>query len=165
MFGTQGAYFCVIMIAGKIPRQAIGLLHTTYTPSKRARFPDVLFSFWRTMKTVDPFYRSKRWEHLRAKVLRRDGYKCRECIRYGKHKSAEVVHHAVPRSDFPELQWESWNLVSLCNTCHEHMHTRTTDELSAAGRDLAIRTLRKAGHDIGYLRELAQRRTEGAGLV
>lgn len=156
---------CVNMIAGKIQRQAIGLLHTTYTSIEESAFPRTCSFHFADMKTVDPYYKSKRWEHLREKVLRRDGYKCRECIRYGKHKSAEVVHHAVPRSDFPELQWESWNLVSLCNTCHEHMHTRTTDELSAAGRDLANRTLRKAGHDIGYLRELAQRRTAETGVV
>lgn len=122
------------------------------------------FSFV-TMKTADPFYKSTRWEHLREKVMRRDGYRCRECIRFGKFKQGEMVHHAVPREDFPELQWEPWNLVTLCNQCHDRMHLRVSNELSKAGIDLATRILRSEGKDIGYLRELEQRRTEGARMV
>jgi predicted HNH restriction endonuclease len=117
------------------------------------------------MKTPDPFYLSKRWEHLRARVMRRDGYKCRECIRFGKSREGTMVHHAIPREDFPELQWEPWNLVTLCNQCHDRMHLRVSNELSKAGIDLANRVLREAGKDIGYLRELEQRRTTEAGMV
>lgn len=97
--------------------------------------------------------------------MRRDGYRCRECIRFGKLKQGEMVHHAVPREDFPELQWEPWNLVTLCNQCHDRMHLRVSNELSKAGIDLANRVLREAGKDIGYLRSLEQRRTEGARMV
>lgn len=121
--------------------------------------PQDALSFIGGMKQVDPFYRSTKWEHLRAAVLRRDQYKCRECLRYGRHKQAEMVHHAVPRGDFPELQWEPWNLVSLCNACHDRMHLRQNDTLSPDGIDLAMRTLRKAGKDIGYLRWMELRRT------
>lgn len=78
---------------------------------------------------------------------------------------ATMVHHAIPREDFPELSYETWNLVSLCNACHEKMHKRQEDELSAVGIELAKRTLAKAGKDHGYLRELEHRRTTTAGMV
>ena len=76
-----------------------------------------------------------------------------------------MVHHAIPRETFPELQYEPWNLVSLCNACHERMHRRSDDELSPTGIDLAKRALQKAGRDLGYLRDLEQRRTKSTGVV
>lgn len=76
-----------------------------------------------------------------------------------------MVHHAVPRETFPELQYEQWNLVSLCNACHERMHRRSDNELSPDGIDLAKRRLQKAGKDIGYLRDLEHRRTKETGVV
>lgn len=143
--------------------RAITLL-SSYEPHGEDTLHRVSFSF-ATMKTADPFYKSTRWEHLRERVMRRDGYRCRECIRFGKFNQGEMVHHAVPREDFPELQWEPWNLVTLCNQCHDRMHLRVSNELSQAGVDLATRILRSEGKDIGYLRELEQRRTEGARMV
>ena len=123
----------------------------------------VLFIY--AMKQTDPFYLSTRWEHLRQKIMRRDNYMCRECLRFGRHRQGEMVHHAIPREDFPELEWTAWNLVTLCNACHERMHLRVSNELSQAGIDLATRILRSEGKDIGYLRELERRRTEGARMV
>ena len=117
------------------------------------------------IKKTDPFYKSARWEHLRGVILRRDGYRCQECRRYGNLAQATMVHHAIPREDFPELSYEPWNLVSLCNACHEKMHKRQEDELSAVGIELAKRALAKAGKDHGYLRELEHRRATTAGMV
>ena len=61
-------------------------------------------------KTIN--YKGKRWEKLRKSVLKRDGYMCRVCRRYGKRVDAEVVHHIYPVSDYPEYRWSSWNLLS-----------------------------------------------------
>lgn len=58
-------------------------------------------------------YKSKRWKTLRARILRRDGYQCRECRRYGKAVQADTVHHVYPAALYPGLSWEPWNLVSL----------------------------------------------------
>lgn len=54
---------------------------------------------------------------LVAKVLARDGYKCRHCgYRQNLH-----AHHIVYRSEMgPD---ESWNLVTLCNACHDGVHS------------------------------------------
>ena len=78
-------------------------------------------------------YKSKRWKTLRARILRRDGYQCRECRRYGKAVQADTVHHVYPAALYPGLSWEPWNLVSLCSTCHNAMHDRSGEQLTAAG--------------------------------
>lgn len=96
-------------------------------------------------KIADPFYRSRRWERLRAAVLRRDGYLCQESRRYGKRVEATTVHHVFPREEFPEYQWEAWNLVSLAGDVHDQMHDRAGGALSEKGAELLRRVARKNG--------------------
>lgn len=78
-------------------------------------------------------YKSKRWKTLRVGILRRDGYQCRECRRYGKTVQADTVHHVYPVELYPQLAWERWNLVSLCTACHNAMHARSGDNLTETG--------------------------------
>lgn len=87
----------------------------------------------------DPFYQSPKWIRLREKALRRDGYMCQVSKRYGKWKQAEVVHHIFPRDEFPEYEYELWNLVSLTVAEHHKMHDRKAGTLSAEG----VKMLRK----------------------
>ena len=47
------------------------------------------------------------WAATRARILRRDRYRCRGC-----GAPATEVHHAVPGCE------ESWSLLALCATCH-----------------------------------------------
>jgi 5-methylcytosine-specific restriction protein A len=79
------------------------------------------------------FYKTKQWKRKRESILRRDEYLCQECKRYGKTIQATMVHHIVPLEKRPEFKLMSWNLISLCNKCHEAMHNRNTDELSEKG--------------------------------
>lgn len=67
-------------------------------------------------------YKSKRWKTLRAGILRRDGYQCRECRRYGKVVQAETAHHVYPVAFYSQWTWDTWNLVALCSGCHRAMH-------------------------------------------
>lgn len=94
------------------------------------------------------FYRSPKWEHKRAKILRRDGYLCQISKRYGKTVPAETVHHIFPRDEFPEYQLSDWNLISLSASVHDTMHDRTSGKLSPAGAELLRRTCRKYGREI-----------------
>lgn len=87
-------------------------------------------------------YKVKKWENKRERILRRDGYMCQECKRYGKRVSAEHVHHIFPVETYPEYQWEDWNLISLCKKCHNKMHDRDTHELSQEGEKLKRRVER-----------------------
>ena len=99
-------------------------------------------------ESVDPFYRLPRWLALRERVLRRDGYMCRESLRYGKRAEATTVHHIFPRREFPEYQWEPWNLVSLCAGEHDRMHVRGGERLTERGVALLRRTARAAGIEV-----------------
>ena len=74
-----------------------------------------------------------RWQRLRQRALRRDGYKCREAARYGRVEEATHVHHIWPAEDYPEYAYCLWNLVSLTKANHDAMHDRRTRKLTALG--------------------------------
>ena len=97
---------------------------------------------------MDGFYKSRRWRLLRKAVLRRDGYVCQWSKRFGKRVEAQTVHHVFPREEFPEYQWEGWNLVSLSGRVHDEMHDRVTGALTEKGRALLRVVARRAGVDV-----------------
>lgn len=99
-------------------------------------------------KARDPYYVSTRWKKKRLAILRRDRYQCQISKRYGKIIKADLVHHIFPREEFPELQWEDWNLISLSNVEHNKLHDRNTDKLTEAGKELLRRTARRYGKEI-----------------
>ncbi len=88
-------------------------------------------------------YKDKRWEHKRENILRRDGYKCRQCKRYGKTTPATMVHHINPSETHPTLVYTDDNLISLCWKCHELMHHRATGEITALGMEWVSRVADK----------------------
>lgn len=92
---------------------------------------------------MSSFYRSKRWERVRKFILARDGYQCKVSARYGRAVPANTVHHIFPRSDYPQYQWEAWNLISVSNSVHDELHDRTSGALTDKGVDLMQRTARK----------------------
>ena len=100
------------------------------------------------MKRADPFYKSRKWEHLRGVILRRDGYMCQISRRYGKRVQADTVHHIFPREEFPEYQWQAWNLVSLAGDVHDALHDRVTNALTEKGAELLRRTARRRGMEV-----------------
>ena len=100
------------------------------------------------MKQAEPFYKSRRWKATREAILRRDGYACQVSRRYGKRAEATTVHHVFPRDEFPEYQWEAWNLISLAGDVHDQMHDRVTGALTDKGAELLRRTARRQGMDV-----------------
>ncbi len=91
------------------------------------------------------FYETRRWELLRESILRRDGYMCQYRKRYGKRVQATQVHHIFPREQFPQYQWQPWNLISLCTEAHNEMHYRKDRRLTPKGIELLRRTAMKQG--------------------
>lgn len=89
------------------------------------------------------FYESDKWDQIRSSILRRDKYKCQLSARYGKNREAEAVHHIFPRDEFPEYQYESWNLISVTNKEHNKLHNRDDRSLTEYGAELLRRTARK----------------------
>lgn len=78
-------------------------------------------------------------------MLARDKYRCQVAARFGKNVNANTVHHIFPREDYPEYQWQSWNLISVSHEAHERMHERNGGQLTEVGRELMERTARKKG--------------------
>jgi 5-methylcytosine-specific restriction endonuclease McrA len=89
-------------------------------------------------------YHSTQWETKRQKILRRDGYKCQECKRYGRMKQATTVHHILPSAEYSQYALLDINLISLCDKCHNSCHNRNTDELTETGINLLKRIFRSA---------------------
>lgn len=83
---------------------------------------------------------NKRWQHLRMRALNRDGFKCREAIRYGRIEEATHVHHIWPAEDYPEYAYCLWNLISLTKSNHDAMHDRITRKLTKLGMAWKNRT-------------------------
>lgn len=70
----------------------------------------------------EEFYRSKKWKIKRTAILRRDGYQCQICKRYGRRVDAVTVHHIKHIEEAPELAMVDSNLISLCAKCHNKFH-------------------------------------------
>lgn len=75
-------------------------------------------------------YSSARWKKFRQKVLRRDGYMCRRCRRYGRRREATEVHHIKHVDEHPELAYDPGNVVSLCHACHNAQHPEKAETMN-----------------------------------
>ena len=97
-------------------------------------------------KQANAFYWSKKWKRKRDEILRRDHYECQMCrarikeaARNGEQlhgydsriHRAVCVHHIKELKDYPELALDDDNLISLCHVCHDRIHGRDSDHLSA----------------------------------
>lgn len=71
--------------------------------------------------------------------------------RRGRNVEASIVHHIFPREQYPEYQWQPWNLISVSRDTHEQLHNRITGGLSAVGRDLQMETASRQGVPISRL--------------
>ena len=96
------------------------------------------------MKSRDVFYSSKKWKEKRAHILRRDGYQDQLEKRAGRTIPATMVHHILPREQFPEYAFSDWNLISLSDESHRELHT-IYGNLSEAGERLKQETARANG--------------------
>lgn len=67
-------------------------------------------------------YHAARHRAWREKVLRKAGYLCEECARYGRRTPATVAHHVKHADAFPELRYLVSNGRALCAACHNKAH-------------------------------------------
>ena len=63
-----------------------------------------------------------RWQRLRQRALKRDGYRCRQAARFGRAEDATHVHHIWPAEDYPEYAYCLWNCLSLSLSAHDAIH-------------------------------------------
>ena len=59
----------------------------------------------------------KTWRHLRADILKRDGFRCQRCGKYGNH-SFHVDHIKPFNGPDDPLRLDEENLQVLCPSCH-----------------------------------------------
>lgn len=71
---------------------------------------------------IDKFYETTAWRKKRQLILKRDGYQCQLCKRYGRIKQANTVHHIKELLEYPELALDNDNLISVCAECHNKLH-------------------------------------------
>lgn len=57
---------------------------------------------------------TKEYKAFRAKILKRDNYKCTQC---GSENELEV-HHIKEKCNYPELLMVEDNVITLCKECH-----------------------------------------------
>lgn len=96
----------------------------------------------------NPFYRDIKWKKTAKAILVRDGYQDQWLKRYSPiPRQADMVHHILPLSFYPEYAYEPWNLISLSLKTHNRMHDRYTGLLSNEGMKLARMTCRKRFKD------------------
>ena len=67
------------------------------------------------------WYRTPRWEALRALVLREAGYTCALC---GQVFLALEVDHITKHEGSPARFWDRANLQALCRRCHQRKTQR-----------------------------------------
>lgn len=91
-------------------------------------------------------YKDKKWKNTRERILRRDKYLCRECLRFGRTIEATTVHHIKPASQNPELRFNPTNLYSCCANCHNSFHDRNGESLTEKGRQLVARVFKQPPH-------------------
>lgn len=71
---------------------------------------------------MNAFYHQRKHKHWRELVLRRAGYLCEECARYGRKTEATVAHHIKHADAYPELRYDVKNGRALCAACHMKAH-------------------------------------------
>ena len=76
---------------------------------------------------TENFYSTPRWREIRQLVLKRDGFRCRDCNRMCESPDADV-HHLIPRSIGGKD--EPGNLITLCDGCHAAHHPNLQATLS-----------------------------------
>lgn len=61
---------------------------------------------------------------------------------------ARHVHHIYPFENYPEYALKRWNLISLCQNCHNKMHDRDTHQLTEEGMRLQKKVWKNTRQDI-----------------
>ena len=70
----------------------------------------------------EPFYNKMRWQRRRNAKRTRDPL-CERCLRYGRTRVADMVHHIKPISEGgSKLDWN--NLMCICFGCHVEVHRK-----------------------------------------
>lgn len=65
------------------------------------------------------WYKTSRWQKLRASVLLRDLFTCQMCKCLCSGKGEAVADHKTPHRGDEDLFWDADNLQCICKVCHD----------------------------------------------
>ncbi|HEX2868650.1 MAG TPA: HNH endonuclease [Ignavibacteriales bacterium] len=88
-----------------------------------------------TKKTYIEKLKYPRWQKKRLEILARDKWTCQIC---GNAEESLNVHHRV-YSDNEPWDEQDGNLITLCESCHEHETKHMKNELDVLCRTLRIK--------------------------
>lgn len=91
---------------------------------------------------MDEFYKSRRWQAKRRHILLRDNWIDQVAKRDGVTLEADTVHHILPREEWPQYQWEDWNLIAVNGriTHKGRLHEKYSGKLTKFGQQLMRET-------------------------
>ena len=64
--------------------------------------------------------RTPQWQKRRLEIMQRDNFTCQFC---GDTKHTLNVHHLVYHKDKMIWEYEDWELITLCESCHQIEHS------------------------------------------
>lgn len=73
-------------------------------------------------KDHDAVYQDSRWREIKPIVHQRDSDYCRLCFENHTLKNLQMVHHIIEPENDMSLAYNKDNLISLCESCHQHVH-------------------------------------------
>lgn len=90
---------------------------------------------------MDSFYDSKAWKQKRKHILLRDKWVDQVALRDGVKIEAILVHHILPREEYPQYALCDWNLISVSQDTHKkRLHEKYTGKLTKLGERLKRET-------------------------
>lgn len=79
-------------------------------------------------KQHDNKYKTKKWQRLRRTKILNDPL-CEMCLKNNDVKKAEIIHHIKDGQLFKELFFDYDNLMSVCRSCHNKIHSVKINEI------------------------------------
>lgn len=71
---------------------------------------------------------SSEWKAILRRVYKRDGYRCRRCGTGNKGPKSLHAHHVKSWVGYPDSRMDVDNLITLCKTCHDWVHSNENTE-------------------------------------
>lgn len=65
-----------------------------------------------------------KWQKRRLEIMEKDSFTCQIC---GDTTTTLNVHHLTYHKDRDIWDYEDWELITLCECCHENEHSRMHD--------------------------------------
>lgn len=78
-------------------------------------------------------YENRQWKDLSRRVRRRDGYKCYRCGAIKQRKKCLHLHHILGWTEYPKYQLVDNNVVTLCKSCHDWVHSKSNAKEELVG--------------------------------